>query len=131
MAKKILVVDDEPDLLKVVTFRLRKLGYDIIEATDGQKAMDLIQEHRPHLILLDLRLPIMDGREVCRRVKADDQLKHIPIFFITASSGAVNLEMTKELKAEGFLVKPFEPEELLEIVEKLIGSDEQKNPYSA
>mgnify|MGYP001466596553 FL=1 len=121
MAKKILVVDDEPDLLKVVTFRLRKLGYDIIEATDGQKAIALIQEHRPDLILLDLRLPIMDGWEVCRRVKADDQLKHIPIVFLTASVGALNSEMTKELKAEYLLVKPFEPEKLLEIVKKLIG----------
>ncbi len=121
MAKKILVVDDEPDLLKVVTFRLKKLGYDIIEATDGQKAIALIWEHRPHLILLDLRLPIIDGWEVCRRVKADDQLKDIPIILLTASCGAVNSEMTKELKAEDFLVKPFEPEELLEIVKKFIG----------
>ena len=121
MAKKILVVDDEPDLLKVVTFRLKKSGYDIIEASDGQKAMDLIQEHRPHLILLDLRLPVMDGREVCRRVKADDRLKHIPIVLLTASAGGVNLEMSKELKAEDFLVKPFEPEELLATVKKYIG----------
>ena len=126
MAKKILVVDDEPDLLKVVTFRLRKLGYDIIEATAGQKAIALIQEHRPDLILLDLRLPIMDGWEVCRRVKADDQLKHIPIIILTASAGALNSEMTKELKAEYLLVKPFEPEKLLEIVKKLIGCMEQK-----
>ena len=121
MAKKILVVDDEPDLLKVVTFRLKKLGYDIIEATDGQKAMDLIQEHRPHLILLDLRLPIIDGWEVCRRVKADDQLKYIPIILLTASAGAINSEMTKELKAEDLLVKPFEPEVLLEKIKKYIG----------
>ncbi|MDD1777293.1 MAG: response regulator [Candidatus Helarchaeota archaeon] len=119
MAKKILVVDDEPDLLKVVTFRLKKIGYDIIEATDGQKAIALIQEHRPDLILLDLRLPVIDGWEVCRRVKSDDQLKHIPIVLLTAS--AHNLEMTKELKAEDFLVKPFEPEELLAIIKKYIG----------
>jgi len=121
MAKKILVVDDEPDLLKVVTFRLKKLGYDVIEAADGQKAIALIQEHRPHLILLDLRLPIMDGWEVCRRVKADEQLKYIPIILLTASAGALNSEMTKQLKAEDFLVKPFEPEVLLAIVKKLIG----------
>ena len=121
MAKKILVVDDEPDLLKAVTFRLRKLGYDIIEAMDGGQAMDLVQEHRPHLILLDLRLPIIDGWEVCRRVKADDQLKNIPIIFLTASADALNSEMTKQLKGEDFLVKPFEPEELLAIVKKLIG----------
>ena len=121
MAKKILVVDDEPDLLKVVSFRLKKSGYVVFEATDGQKAIALIQEHRPHLILLDLRLPIMDGWEVCRRVKADDQLKDIPIILLTASAGAINSEMTKKLKAEDFLVKPFEPEALLEIVKKYIG----------
>ena len=121
MAKKILVVDDEPDLLKVASFRLRKLGYEIIEATDGAKAMELIQEHRPHLILLDLRLPIMDGWEVCRRVKADDQLKNIPIIILTASAGALNSEITKELKAEDLLVKPFEPDVLLEKIKKYIG----------
>ena len=121
MAKKILVVDDEPDLLKVVTFRLRKSGFDIIQATDGKRAMELIQEHKPDLILLDLRLPIMDGGEVCRRVKADDQLKAIPIIILTASTAAVNLEMIRELKAEDFLVKPFEPDILLEKVKKYIG----------
>lgn len=121
MAKKILVVDDEPDLLKVMTFRLKKLGFGIIEATDGQKAIDLIREHRPDLILLDLRLPIIDGWEVCRRIKADEQLEHIPIIFLTASASAVNLKKAKELKAEDFIVKPFEPEELLEKVKKLIG----------
>ncbi len=121
MAKKILVVDDEPDILKTVTFRLEKLGFDIIEATDGQKALALIQEQRPHLIILDLRLPIMNGWEVCRRVKSDDQLKHIPIILLTATAGAVNSRATKELVAEGVLVKPFEPEELLEMVNKLLG----------
>ncbi len=121
MVKTILVVDDEPDILKVVTFRLKKSGYDIIEATDGQKAMDLIHEHRPHLIVLDLRLPVIDGWEVCRQVKADDQLKHTPIILLTASADALNLEMTKELKVEDCFVKPFEPEELLKVVKKLIG----------
>ncbi|HTZ11312.1 MAG TPA: response regulator [Candidatus Margulisiibacteriota bacterium] len=121
MAKKILVVDDEPDLLKAVVFRLKKSGYDIIEATDGQKAMDLVQEDRPHLILLDLRLPIIDGWEVCRRIKGDEELKNIPIIILTASAGAINSETTRELMAEDLLVKPFEPDLLLEKIRKYIG----------
>jgi CheY-like chemotaxis protein len=121
MAKKILVVDDEPDLLKTVTFRLQKAGYDTIEATDGQEAIALIQEQRPDLIILDLRLPIIDGWEVGRRVKADDRLKHIPIILLTATAGAINSKATKELKIEAILVKPFEPGEVLEIVKKLLG----------
>jgi len=121
MAKKILVVDDEADILKAVTFRLKKSGYDVIEATDGQEALVLIREQGPHLIILDLRLPIMSGWEVCRRIKSDDQFKHIPIILLTATAGAVNLSVTKELEIEGILVKPFEPEELLEKVKKLLG----------
>ena len=80
-AKKILVVDDEPDILSVIAFRLKKSGYEIVTAGDGKETLDLMQNWKPDLILLDIQLPVMDGYEVCRRIKADEELKHIPIVF--------------------------------------------------
>ncbi|MBU0682675.1 MAG: response regulator, partial [Candidatus Omnitrophica bacterium] len=86
MAKKIMVIDDELDILEVLTFRLSKAGYEIISAVDGQEALDLLTETIPDLILLDLRLPKIDGYEVCRRIKTSDELKEIPVILLTASS---------------------------------------------
>ncbi len=121
MPKKILIVDDEIDILKVVTFRLKKAGYEVLTAVNGKEALDSIRDKRPDLILLDLRLPIMDGYEVCRQVKTDETLKNIPIIFLTASQAERIKEKVKGYDAEDYLIKPFEPEELLEKVKKFIG----------
>ncbi|MGB2706079.1 MAG: response regulator [Candidatus Omnitrophota bacterium] len=121
MAKKVLVVDDEPDVLKIVGFRLKSAGYEIKKASDGQEALDLIKKDRPDLVLLDLRMPVMDGYEVCRRIKSDENLKDIPVIFLTASSGATIKDKAYEYKADDYIIKPFEPEELLRKVKKFIG----------
>ena len=121
MAKKILAVDDELDILKIVAFRFKKAGYEVIEAVDGQKAMDLIKAQNPDLVILDLRLPILDGWEVCRRIKGSDEFKSTPVILLSASAGTLNLETMKELKADDYLLKPFEPEVLLEKVKRFIG----------
>lgn len=122
MAKKILVVDDEQDILRVVTFRLKKAGYEVISAVDGQKGFDLIEGHKPDLVLLDLRLPVLNGDEVCRQVKADDKLKHIPIILLTATGSISKIaEKTKELGADDYIMKPFDPEELIEKIKKFMG----------
>ena len=120
MAKKILVVDDEPDILKMVTFRLKKEGYEFITAVDGQEALDLINRQRPDLVLLDLRLPVVDGYEVCKRLKTNEDLRQIPVILVTASSAAEIAEKTKDFQADDYLIKPFEPEELLDKIKKFI-----------
>ena len=120
MPKKILIVDDEIDILKVVTFRLKKAGYEVLTAVNGKEALDSIRDKRPDLILLDLRLPIMDGYEVCRQVKTDETLKNIPIIFLTASQAEKIKEKVKGFDAEDYLIKPFEPEDLLKKVKKFI-----------
>lgn len=119
--KKILVVDDEPDILKVVSFRLKKAGYEILTAKDGKAALDLIAVNKPDLILLDLRMPVVSGEEVCATLKTSAELKTIPIILLTASSGGKITDKAKELKADDCMVKPFEAEVLLEKVQKLIG----------
>ena len=120
MAGKVMIVDDEPDVRKIVKFRLKNAGYDVVTASDGREALDLIKKQRPGLILLDLRMPIVDGYEVCRALKADEKLKKIPIIFLTASSGATIKDKTCKYKADSYIIKPFEPEELLKKVKKFI-----------
>ncbi len=119
--KKILVVDDEPDILKVISFRLKKAGYEILTARDGKAALDLIAVNKPDLILLDLRMPVMSGEEVCATLKTSVELKTLPVILLTASSGGKIADKAKELKADDYMIKPFEAEVLLEKVRKLIG----------
>ena len=121
MAKKILVVDDEIDILEVLTFRLEKLGYEISSAADGQKALDLLEKEIPDLILLDLRLPVIDGYEVCRRVKNEEKWKNIPIIMLTASSAGKVEKAVKKYNIEGFMMKPFEYEKLIAKIKGIIG----------
>lgn len=121
MAKRILIVDDEPDLLKVTTFRLKKAGYEILSAVNGQEALDLVHLSPPDLILLDLRLPLISGDDVCRQIKAEDKLKHIPVILFTASVGQDISTRVKAVCADEYIVKPFEPDELLEKIKKFIG----------
>jgi len=113
MPKKILVVDDEPDILAVVVFRLKSLGYEIVSAVDGRQGLELIKSERPDLVLLDYRLPFMDGLEVGRRVKNDETLKGTPIILLTASSGEDIERMVKDAGVDDYLKKPFDPGELL------------------
>lgn len=120
MAKKILFVDDEPDLLKVATFRLKKAGYEVVQAVDGQEALDILAGGSPpDLILLDLRLPVVSGYEVCIKVKGDEKTKNIPVILFTASTQDI-ARKAKEWGAEDYLLKPFEPEVLLEKVKRLL-----------
>jgi len=117
---KILVVDDEPDILKVVTFILKKTGYEIFSAVDGKEALKLIKDKRPDLILLDLRLPVIDGYEVCRKVKSDDSLKAIPVLLLTASGVDSVAQKAQTLGAEDFIIKPFSKEDLLKKINKYL-----------
>ncbi|MFH1355232.1 MAG: response regulator [Candidatus Omnitrophota bacterium] len=121
MARKILIVDDEPDLLKVATFRLKKAGYEIINAVNGKEAIELTQQNMPDLILLDLILPSIRGDEVCRQLKNNDKLQHIPVLLFTASTMDDLSAKVKEVGADGYLTKPFELEDLLSKVKRLIG----------
>ncbi len=117
--KKILVVDDEADLLSVTLLRLRKTGYEVFGATDGQEALDQARGKMPDLIVLDIFLPVMNGDEVAKVLKRDEKLKHIPIILISAD--AKFLEETFETcGAQGCLAKPFDAVALVEMIRKWI-----------
>lgn len=118
--KRILIVDDEPDILRVVMFRLRKAGYEVISAEDGQAGWQMAVTELPDFILLDIRLPLMDGFEVCKKLKEDPKTAGIPVIFLSASSAEDLSSKVKEYNAEGFMRKPFEPDELLKTIEKIL-----------
>lgn len=127
MSKRILIVDDEPDVLKLAAFRLKRWGYEILTASDGQIGLEVIQNEKPDLVLLDLRLPNMDGVDVCKKVKNDEALKHIPIILFTATADIAVAETAKEVGADGYIVKPFEPEQLLEKIKSIAGEPQTEN----
>ncbi|MBN1526272.1 MAG: response regulator [Candidatus Omnitrophica bacterium] len=118
MAKRILVVDDEPDILKVVVFRLKKLGYEIISAATGREALELVKAGKPDLILLDYRLPDMDGLEISKKIRADKELKDTPIILLSASSGEDISLAIKAANVNDYVKKPFDLEELLDKVKR-------------
>lgn len=119
MANKILIVDDEPDVLKVLSLRLEKTGYEVLAARDAREALDLARRIIPDLIVLDFYLPDMNGDDVVRVMKNDDKLKHIPVILISATTISL-AEKTKDCGAVAFIIKPFEPEELVGAVRKVL-----------
>ena len=122
MSKRILVVDDEPDMLDVLIEWLKCLGYEAIPAVDAEEAMGILEKTLPDLILLDLLLPKMQGDEFCKKVKADEQLKHIPVILFTANVSLSSLPAKiKEMGADDFMMKPFLGQELISKISRFIG----------
>jgi CheY-like chemotaxis protein len=120
MAKKILIVDDETDLLKVTLLRLKKTGYEVFGGADGREVLGLARQIIPDLIILDVYLPVINGDDVAKILKKDDELKHIPIILISATTKTLE-ERAMESGADAYLAKPFEPEELIGMVKKILG----------
>ena len=118
--KKVLVIDDEADILKVVAFRLKTLGCKVITAVDGKEGLKMAQEEKPDLIILDAVMPVMDGYEFCRARQKSETLKQIPVILMTATSVSKIEEKAKVCKADDSLVKPFSTEELIGKVKRFI-----------
>lgn len=120
MAKKILIVDDEPDILELAVIRLETVGYEVIKVASSEEALKLLKKEKPDLILLDMVLPDMQGDELCKKLKSDPGLKDIPIVLFTASIVRIP-EKVEEIMADDYVLKPFEPEDLLFKIKKFIG----------
>ncbi len=119
--KRILVVDDEEDVLKTVSFRLESFGYEVITAKDGMEGLEKARNGSPDLIVLDLMLPKIDGYKVCVLLKNDKRYSRIPIVMFTAKAGDADKKMGLDLGADAYIMKPFEPEELLKTIDVLLG----------
>jgi len=117
MPGKILVVDDEPAILELVTYNLEQAGFSTLTATDGEAALKLVEEERPDLVILDIMLPKMDGFEVCRIIRAR---YNTPILMLTARREEVDRVLGLELGADDYMVKPFSPRELVARVRAIL-----------
>jgi DNA-binding response OmpR family regulator len=117
---RILVVDDEPELVELVKIRLEANGYQVLTAYDGQEGLDKARNEKPDLIILDLMLPKMDGYKVCRMLKFDEKYNKIPIMLFTARAQESDRKMGEEVGAEAYITKPFEPQILLGKIKELL-----------
>jgi adenylate cyclase len=113
MKERILVVDDAPENIQAISTILRDQGYQVLVATDGQRALDVLAKVRPDLLLLDVIMPGVDGYEVCRRIKASPQLAEIPIIFLTGKTETEDIVRGFEVGAVDYVGKPFNAHELL------------------
>jgi two-component system phosphate regulon response regulator PhoB len=120
MKPKILVVDDEPDALEVLAFKLKEAGFAPLLAKDGARALTLARDERPALILLDLMLPEVDGLEVCKILRRDPGTAGIPIIMLTARAAEMDRVLGLELGADDYVTKPFSPRELVLRIRKLL-----------
>lgn len=112
MATRVLVVDDEPDLLELVRINLAQAGFDVETAETGEEGIARARRNRPDLVVLDVMLPDLAGTEVCRRMRADPELAGLPILMLTAKSEEVDRVVGFELGVDDYVTKPFSPREL-------------------
>lgn len=117
---RVLVVDDEPDLIRVLQFGLQAAGYNVECAPDGQEGLKKARESKPDIILLDLMLPKLDGYKICRLLKFDDRFKHIPIIILSARTQEGDQALALEMGANRFIAKPYEFSEILGHIEALL-----------
>ena len=114
--KKVLVAEDEPDIRGLIVFSLQYAGYEVIEALNGQEAIKLAESEQPDLILLDVRMPKMNGYEACAVLKAQESTRRIPVVFLSARGQETEIKRGLELGAEEYILKPFAPDELYQRV---------------
>ena len=117
---RILVVDDEPHIRRLITFSLQKAGHEVFEAGDGVLAQDLAAEHQPDLILMDVMMPIMTGYEAIEKLKANDATRGIPVAMLSAKSQKNEVAAGIECGATRYICKPFTPKELVEQVAEML-----------
>jgi two-component system, cell cycle response regulator DivK len=113
MSKRILVVEDQPDNRQIIRDMLAPTDYEIIEAEDGEQALAAVAKERPDLILMDIQLPVMDGYEATRRIKADPALRSIPIIAVTSYALSGEEKKARAAGCDEYVPKPFSPRQLL------------------
>jgi DNA-binding response OmpR family regulator len=123
MPKKILIVDDEPNILVSLQFLMHQRGYEVMTATSGEEAIEIIMKFQPHLILLDVMLPGIDGFEVCEIVRLDPKWRDIKIIFLSAKGQEEDIAKGMVLGADDYITKPYGNKDVTEKVRVLLGSD--------
>ncbi len=120
--KRLVCIEDEPEMIDLVRLILSRKGFTVIGANGGVEGLEVVRRERPDLILLDLMMPDMDGWEVYQQIKADDELREIPVVVVTAKAQSIDKVLGLHIaKVDDYITKPFGPQELLESVEKILG----------
>lgn len=117
----ILVAEDEPQTAQLIEFKLKQQGYNVTIVSNGEQALKMVGVSRPNLVILDGMMPVMDGFEVLRRIKADGNTQDLPVIMLTAKSREKDVVTGLELGASDYIVKPFSPAELVARVKKVVG----------
>ena len=120
MPKKILIVDDEPSIIVALQFLMEENGYITLVAFSGEEAMEAVAKHHPDLILLDVMLPVVDGFEVCQRVRENPEWKNTRIVLLTALGSDANITKGLDLGADAYVTKPFSNADLVAKVKELL-----------
>ena len=124
--QKILVVEDEPDIRKLVQYNLTQERFNVLEAEDGEQALKLLQREKPNLIILDLMLPGLSGMELCKLLKQRSETAKLPILMLTAKAGEADRIVGLEMGADDYLAKPFSPREMVARVRAILRRSEAK-----
>jgi CheY-like chemotaxis protein len=117
---RVLVVDDEPDVLLLCRLNLEQRGHEVIEAPNGQAALELVKERAPDIVILDLMLPGIDGYDVLETLRSDPETADLRVLVLTAKSLRADRERSQDLGAAAFLTKPFLPDELVSTVDRVL-----------
>ena len=120
MPMKILVADDEPNQLELLTYNLTQADYEVIRAADGQQALEMIEEHRPDLAIIDWMMPQMSGIDLCRKLRARAETKQLPIIILSARGEEGDRTLGLDIGADDYISKPFSPREMISRVRALL-----------
>jgi two-component system response regulator VicR len=119
--KKVLCIEDEPEMIDLIKLILERKGFEVVGAVGGAEGLEVIRREKPDLILLDLMMPEVDGWEVFRQIRADEQLKPIPVIVVTAKAQSIDKVLGLHIaKVDDYVTKPFGPQELLNSVNKVL-----------
>ncbi len=117
---KILIAEDERDIRDLITFTLRFAGYEVVPTGNGEEALEKALVEKPDLIMMDVRMPRMTGYEACKRMKAEDSIKNIPVVFLSAKGQESEVQTGLEVGAAEYILKPFSPDQLTDRVKVLL-----------
>ena len=121
--KVVICIEDDPEMIELVKLILGRKGFDLVGAIGGREGLETVRELKPDLVLLDLMMPDIDGWEVYQQMKADDELKDIPVIVVTAKAQSIDKVLGLHIaKVDDYVTKPFGPQELLQSVNKVLGA---------
>ena len=119
--KKVFIVDDEPNVRRL-SYKILSKKFDVIEAEDGKQAIEIANTQKPDVILMDMMMPKMDGLTACHAIKKDPATKSIPIIMVTAIGFELNIKLSQQMGATGYVTKPFSPQDLLDKIAQVLAT---------